>query len=116
MKKIKKTDSTLVSLIHRLRREKKPFWKRVADILARPRSRMIAINISRLNKLASDGSIVVVPGKVLGDGQINKKMTVAAFKFSESAERLITKSGGKTLSILDLVDSKKQPRDVLLLS
>jgi large subunit ribosomal protein L15 len=33
--------------------------------------------------------------KILGDGELNVKLTVAANKFSKSAEKRITDAGGK---------------------
>ncbi len=42
---------------------------------------------------------VVVPGKVLGTGPIDKKLVVGAFSFSSSARRKIEAAGGEALSI-----------------
>jgi large subunit ribosomal protein L15 len=41
--------------------------------------------------LAQDGDLV----KVLGDGELKKKVNVQAHKFSKSAQEKITKAGGK---------------------
>jgi len=41
--------------------------------------------------LAKDGDLV----KVLGDGELKKKVNVQAHKFSKSAQEKITKAGGK---------------------
>ena len=41
--------------------------------------------------LAKDGALV----KVLGDGELKKKVNVQAHKFSRSAQEKITKAGGK---------------------
>jgi large subunit ribosomal protein L15 len=41
--------------------------------------------------LAQDGDLV----KVLGDGELKKKINVQAHKFSKSAQEKITKAGGK---------------------
>ncbi|HKR84764.1 MAG TPA: 50S ribosomal protein L15 [Terriglobales bacterium] len=41
--------------------------------------------------LAKDGALV----KVLGDGELKKKVNVQAHKFSKSAQEKITKAGGK---------------------
>lgn len=116
MVKLRKTNTLLVDLIHRLRKEKKPFWKKVAEMLARPRTRKIEVNISKLERYGKEGTTVVIPGKVLGDGQLTKKMTIAAFKFSNSAKKSIAECGGKAITINDLVESKVEPKEVLLLS
>ncbi|MDD5023143.1 MAG: 50S ribosomal protein L18e [Candidatus ainarchaeum sp.] len=116
MVKIQKTNTNLVGLINRLRQEKRPFWKKVAEMLSRPRSRMITLNISKLEKLGNEGSTILVPGKVLGDGRISKKFKVAALNFSGSAKKQITSTGGKAVSILELVDSGEEPKNIILLS
>jgi len=41
--------------------------------------------------LAKDGALV----KILGDGELKKKINVQAHKFSKSAQEKITKAGGK---------------------
>jgi large subunit ribosomal protein L15 len=41
--------------------------------------------------LAKNGALV----KVLGDGELKKKVNVQAHKFSKSAQEKITKAGGK---------------------
>ena len=41
--------------------------------------------------LAKDGALI----KVLGDGELKKKVNVQAHKFSKSAQEKITKAGGK---------------------
>ncbi len=46
---------------------------------------------------------MVVPGKVLGTGAIDKKLVVGAFSFSSSARRKILDAGGEALSIEELV-------------
>ena len=45
--------------------------------------------------LAKDGALV----KVLGDGELKKKVNVQAHKFSKSAQEKITKAGGKAVVI-----------------
>ncbi len=54
------------------------------------------------------GETVVVPGKVLGDGSLDHKLEIAAFKFTQSAKEKIKKAGGKFMSISELI--KKNPK------
>jgi large subunit ribosomal protein L18e len=77
----------------------KSVWKAVAKGLNRPRRRRYEVNLSRLEKFASQGDTIIVPGIVLGEGDIKKRITVAAVKFSSEARRKIEKAGGKCLSI-----------------
>lgn len=69
---------------------------------------VFAVNISRLNDSFEDGETVTLKSlaaknlakgtfdevKILGDGEITKKLTVQAHRFSKSAEEKITAAGG----------------------
>jgi len=84
------------------------FWKRLAYDLEMPtRSRRI-VNLSRINRFTKDNEFIVVPGKVLGSGVIDHKVTVAALSFSEGAVDKLKKQNCELLSIHDLI--KKNPK------
>lgn len=112
MKKVKSTNPELIELIRFLRRQgrenKAEIWRDIAERLAKSRRKRIGVNLSRLNRHTQKKEIVVVPGKVLGAGEINHPITVAAFTFSEKAENKIKTAKGKCVSIFDLV--KKNPK------
>ena len=61
-------------------------WKRIASDLEKPTRRRRIVNLTRINKFALDNDNVIVPGKVLGNGELNKKLVIAAFSFSEVNE------------------------------
>ena len=113
-RKNRKENEVLVSLIDRLLKEKKPVWKRVAEELSKPRRKRVEVNLSRINQHVNDGETILVPGKVLGAGTLSKKITVAAFSFSESAKKLIGDAGGKAISIDALLDSNPSGKSVVL--
>jgi large subunit ribosomal protein L18e len=50
---------------------------------------------------------VIVPGKILGSGEISHKLTVWCFTISEVATRKILDAGGKILPLDSLI--KKYP-------
>ncbi len=108
----------LVECIEMLRKAAKehdaPIWGRVAELLARPRSRRAEVNVSKIARYSSSKgssssgngntiSTVVVPGKVLGSGSIEYPVAVAAFSFSNTAAKKILDAKGKVLSIDELV-------------
>jgi large subunit ribosomal protein L18e len=115
MRKTNKSNTILQALIEELMKNKKPFWRKVAYELSRPRRKKVEVNLSKIEQYAADDSTVLVPGKVLGAGSLSKKMTVAAFAFSESARKLIDGSGGKAVSIESLHKSNPEGRNVLIL-
>jgi len=112
VKKTKTTNPELINLIRLLkkhsRENKADIWRDIAERLAKPRKQRVAVNISRLNRYTQKKETVVVPGKVLGAGEITHPITVAAFSFSVQAKEKITAAKGKCLSFLDLI--KKNPK------
>jgi large subunit ribosomal protein L15 len=70
---------------------------------------VFAVNIGQINECFNDGEEVTIEAlatkglakgvfdelKVLGEGEISKKLTVSAHRFSKSAEEKISAAGGK---------------------
>lgn len=77
-------------------------WKRVKEDVSK-KGRRGVINVSKIEKIAPDGAVIVFVGKVLGGGKISKKISVGALGFSESAREKINKSGGEALLLTDFV-------------
>ena len=106
--KSRKTNPNLVVLIQHLkdasRLNKAPVWRDIALRLEGPMRNWAEVNISRLSRYASEDETVVVPGKLLGAGQIDKKVTVAAYRFSGQAKEKVAKAGGQNMSIQELVE------------
>jgi len=81
-----------------------PIWRRVMELLERPKRRRVAVNISKINRYSKEGDIVVVPGKVLGSGSINHKVIIGAYDYSVTAYKKLKDSGCVILSIKELVE------------
>ena len=58
---------------------------------------------------------MAVPGKVLGAGQIDHPINVAAFAFSDQARLKILRAKGKCMSILDLINKNPKGAEVKVL-
>lgn len=86
-------------LISEARQQDSALWTRVADDLAKAGTRRREVNLSRIARASSEGEIVIVPGKVLGDGELAHKITVAAFSFSETARRKLQDAKCDTLTL-----------------
>lgn len=87
-------------------KKKGGFYKALAKKLGASRRSRAAVNLSKLEKMCKDGDAVVVPGKILGTGELTKNVTVYALNFSESAEK---KLGKKAMPIEDVLKVKKKP-------
>ncbi len=102
-----KGNPELVRVIRELRTAARahdaPVWASVADRLERARHQTAAVNVGQLDRIAAADQTLVVPGKVLAEGELSKKVTVAAFSYSSTARAKIQAAGGSTLTIHDLV-------------
>lgn len=78
-------------------------WRVVAELIEKPRRSRVVVNVGKLNRVAEDGDVVVVPGKLLGGGELRKKVTVAAVKVSPKAAQKVVEAGGELLTIPELV-------------
>ena len=114
-KRNRKDNDVLRALIDRLLTTKRPVWRRVAEELLKPRRKKTEVNLSKLETVAPEGSTVLVPGKVLGSGEVTKKINVAAFAFSRSAKEIIEASGGKAMTISELLDSNPEGKGIVLI-
>ena len=86
------------------KKSKAPIWLKLGEMLERSRSRRVEVNLSKIAKHTQNGSVVVVPGKVLGSGTIDHKVTLCAFSLSQNAAKKIIDAGGKILSIKEFVE------------
>ena len=103
---LRKLNPELVETIRTAKKHKN--WQEIASILSGPRRIKIAINLDKINKDSKVGDIIVVPGKVLSMGEVDKKIKVVALGFSEKAKEKLKKAGCQTLTILEEI--KKNPK------
>ncbi len=109
----KKRNPEIVETV--LAAKKNVAWKRVAEILASPRRNHAEKNLDEINNVAKEGGAIVIPGKVLSVGNIDKKMNIAALSFSKSAEEKIAKAGGKVSSILEEIKKNPNAENIIIL-
>ena len=93
----------LAETINMLRKQKKEIWHAIADILAKPRRRKVAVSLEKISSLTKQGEYVIVPGKVLA-GDLEHAVHISAVSFSEKAKQ------NKKISIISLQEIvKKNP-------
>ena len=90
-------------------------WKRIALDLEKPTRNRRAVNLSRINRHTKENEVVVVPGKVLGSGDLNHKLTISAYQFSEQAKDKLEKSGAQIVSLLDLSKEKPDGKNIRII-
>lgn len=111
----KKLMELIAGLKEMSNKEDVAIWKRIASDLEKPSRSRRLVNIHRIQRNTKENDIIVVPGKVLSDGDIDHKVTVAAFKLSDKAAKKITSVGGKVLSIEELMNENKKGSKVKII-
>ena len=102
------TSSPLIDDLKRESREKETgIGRDIAQRFEKSSKNWAEVNLSRLERYANEGDVIVVPGKVLGAGSLSKKVTIAAFRFSASAEKAIKQAGGEKMTIPELVEKTR---------
>jgi len=112
MKPTGPTNPYLRKLIEELKKKSlelnAPIWKEVAEKLERSRRKKVEVNLVDIERNANKGETVLVPGIVLGAGELTKSVNIAAWKFSPSAKEKIKKVKGKIITIEELM--KETPK------
>lgn len=117
--KLTKTNPNTVDLIKNLTRESSaqdaPIWKAVAYELSRANRKTNQVNLYHIDKYTDADDTILVPNKVLGEGNLTHNVNVAAFKFSAEAERKIEAAGGKCLTIDALMEQNPKGSNVKII-
>jgi len=107
----KKTDPILVQTV--ILAKKNPAWIDIASILTGPRRKRKNVNLSEISKI--EAKTIVVPGKILSQGDINKKVRVVALNFSEKAKEKLLNAGYEIVLLKDEIQKNKDAKDVKIL-
>ena len=103
------TNRELKDLIDLLiKKTENKIWKRVTKELSKPTRIRPKANLSKIDKHSKDKETILVPGTVLGTGELTKNITIAAYKFSKAAQEKINKAKSKSITIEELL--KNNPK------
>ncbi|NOY11402.1 MAG: 50S ribosomal protein L18e [Archaeoglobi archaeon] len=115
----RKSNPNLVRLIDDLLKtsaeKEAKVWKDIAERLAKPLRNYAEVNVGKLERYAREDEMVIIPGKVLGGGEISKALTVAAWRFSESARRKIEAAGGRCISLHEALKENPEGKKVRIM-
>ena len=96
-------------IIKNLEKEKKQFYKDVARRL----KRSYGVDVSKIDKLAKDNEVIVVPGRVIGSGKMSKKVKIFAYGFSSEAEKSIKEANGEAMNMEKFIKNKEVGRIII---
>jgi len=106
----KKTNPEVVETIELA---KKNNLLEIAKRLSSPKSNYINLNLEELNQLKEDK--ILVPGKVLGNGEIERKIKIIALGFSQSAKEKLKKAGCEIKTIMQEIKDNPKLEGVKLI-
>lgn len=92
-----------------------PLFKRLASELEAPTRSRRVINLSKINGATEQGEVIVVPGKVLGTGDLDHAVTVYAYQYSSSAVAKLAQKKTKPLSIQDLLKENIKGKSIRII-
>lgn len=81
--------------------------------LTGPTRQQKKINVGELNEI--DEKSIIVVGKVLGEGEVNKKMTIAALGFSEQAKEKLKGAGCEIRTIKQEIEKNPELKGVKII-
>ncbi len=90
-------------------------WKVCANWISKPTRKRAQVNLYRLDKYALENATIVVPGKVLGIGNVSKKFSIAAFQMSREAEKKLQDAKCTVLTFKDVVEKNPKGTGLVLL-
>lgn len=110
-----RTPELIMALKEGARQNEAAIWRDVAKRLEKPGRNYAQVNLSKINRYAKSGETVLVAGKVLGAGLLEKAVTVAAYNFSATAMEKITELGGKCLTIEQIMEENPKGSGIRIL-
>jgi large subunit ribosomal protein L18e len=81
-----------------------PIWSKLAKLALKTSSARRVVNLTKINDVTKENDVIVVPGKVLGTGNVLHKVTLSSFSISNSAAQKIIESGGKIISFSEMIE------------
>ena len=108
-------DNTIWSLHNAFKKNKAPIWRALQEELRGPRANRREINVRRLAAITKADEVIIVPGKVLGTGNLGHKLTVCALSISQTAAGKIIESGGKVVTFDDLISQHPDGKGVRII-
>lgn len=113
------TNPVLIGLIRELKEnsigQKVNIWNKIASDLQRSTRKRRIVNLSKINRYSKENETIIVPGKVLGSGILDHKLTISAYQFSNSAKEKITKAGAKIIPLPELIKESPKGKSIRII-
>jgi large subunit ribosomal protein L18e len=109
----KKSNPVLVETIIAAKKNKN--WNAVAAVLAGSKKNRSNLNLEEINEEAGEGEILVVPGKVLSQGEIKSGLKIVALDFSEKAKEKLLNAKCEVSTMLEEIKKNPEAKGIKVL-
>lgn len=102
----RKTNPELEETISKSMKNKN--WMNIAKILSGPTRKQAALNLLDIEKNSKVGDTIVVPGKILSQGDLTKKIRICALSISAQAREKLKDTRSEFVTFIEEI--KKNPK------
>lgn len=95
--------------------KKQKAWQSIAQAVSGSRKKYSSVNLGRINEECESGDTIIIPGKVLGNGDLNKKIKICAIYFSSSAIHKIKDSKSEMIKLVDEIKNNPSAKGVKII-
>lgn len=106
----KKSNPEIVETI--ITGKKNDKWLEVANLVSMPKRKQDSVNLGDIEKQSKDNETIIVPGKVLANGEIKKKIKIAALGFSVEAKEKLKKEKIEMVTILEEIKKNPEAKNI----
>jgi len=92
-----------------------PIWSKLAKLALKTSVSRRVVNLTKINEVTKENAVIVVPGKVLGTGNVSHKITLSSFSISNSAAKKIIESGGTIISFSEMIKKFPTGKGVIII-
>lgn len=113
------TSQIVIQMVKTLRVASKknnaPIWEKLAELALKPTRAKRILNLGQIDKFASENDVIIVPGKILGTGNLTHKITLCSFSISSTVAKKIAQSGGKILDMSQIIKNHPTGKGVKII-
>lgn len=106
----KKTNPELAETIFLAR--KNANWIPIANLLARSTRKHSAVNLREIDEKAKIGDTFVIPGKVLSEGELSKKIKICAFNISKEAREKLKRTKSEFVTLAEEIKKNSKAEGI----
>jgi large subunit ribosomal protein L18e len=110
------TKKIIVEMEKHYKKTKEAIWLDLAERIAKPRRQRVSVNVWKIEKLAKimDKKILVVPGKILGFGELTLPVQIVALEYSADAKKKIS-AKGTAMTFREALEKKIKPKEMAII-